>query len=51
MRRKLAHLLRRVARVLIRWSTKLEPPAVHNEHRTDTDLWHYLAALRGPRYQ
>lgn len=27
MRRKLAHLLRRVARVMIGWSTKLDPPA------------------------
>lgn len=32
MRRKLAHLLRRVARVMIRWSTKLDPPVVRNEH-------------------
>lgn len=51
MRRNLAHLLRRVARVMIGWSTRLDPPVVRNEHRADTDLWHYLSALRGPRYQ
>lgn len=27
MKRKAAHMLRRTARVLIGWSTKLEPPA------------------------
>ena len=32
MRRKLAHLLRRVARVMIRWSNKLDAPVVSNEH-------------------
>ena len=30
MRRKLAHLLRRGARVMIRWSNKLDPP--HHDH-------------------
>lgn len=29
MKRKLAHVMRRVARVLIGWSTTLEPPAVY----------------------
>jgi hypothetical protein len=30
MRRNLAHLLRRVARVMIGWSTKLDPPVNYN---------------------
>ncbi|MFV8173393.1 hypothetical protein [Mycolicibacterium peregrinum] len=29
MKRKLAHVLRRAARVLIGWSTKLEPPSIY----------------------
>lgn len=38
MRRNLAHLLRRVARMMIRWSNKLDPPVVQSPAQQGLDM-------------
>lgn len=38
MKRKAAHVLRRAARVLIGWSTKLDPPAVKSPAQQGLDI-------------